>query len=77
MFEIAERKPSKIDFGIGTAQVWDAKTNTWGRETKRHAEVYVFCLLAHMDKATVDPLDLRQWRFFVVPTAMLDRELRE
>ena len=38
-------------------------------------EVYVFCLLAHRDKVTVDPLDLDQWRFFVESTAKLDREL--
>ena len=40
-------------------------------------EVYVFCLLAHRDKVTVDPLDLDQWRFFVLPRATLDRELGE
>jgi hypothetical protein len=32
-------------------------------EIKRHADVYVFALLAHTDKATVDPLSLDQWRF--------------
>ena len=30
------------------------------------ADVYVFCLLKHEDKKTVDPLNLDQWEFFVL-----------
>ncbi len=30
-------------------------------------------LLAHTDKTTVNPLDLDQWRFYVVSTRQLDR----
>ena len=30
--------------------------------------MYGFALLAHKDQATLDPLDVGQWRFFVVPT---------
>jgi hypothetical protein len=36
----------------------------------------VFALLAHTDKATVDPLDLDQWVFYVLPTAVLDGRTR-
>ena len=75
LFEIAVRKPSKIDFGIGTGQVWEAATNSYTSEKGRHADVYIFCLLAHRDKATVDPMDLDHLRFFVVSTAKLDQEL--
>lgn len=42
----------------------------------RHADVYVFALLAHTDKATVDPLDLCQRQFFVVPTATINERTR-
>jgi hypothetical protein len=38
--------------------------------------VYVSALLAHTDKATVDPLDLDQWTFYVLPTAVLDGRTR-
>jgi hypothetical protein len=43
---------------------------------RRHAHVYVFALLAHADKTTVDPLDLDQWVFYVLPTAVLDGRTR-
>jgi hypothetical protein len=38
--------------------------------------VYVFALLAHHHQATLDPLDVAQWEFFVVPTDTLDRRER-
>jgi len=34
----------------------------------------VFALLAHRDKATIDPLDLSQWQFFVLATPDLIRD---
>jgi hypothetical protein len=39
-------------------------------------DVYAFALLAHVDKATVDPLDLGQWRFHVLATSVLDARTR-
>jgi len=36
--------------------------------------VYVFALLAHKEKETVDPLDVDQWQFFVLSTSVLDHE---
>jgi hypothetical protein len=35
----------------------------------------VFALLAHTDKATVNPLDLDQWSFYAVPTAKLEERI--
>jgi hypothetical protein len=58
--------PSKICFDIRPTFGWDAATNIYGTERKRQADVYVFCLLAHADKATLDPLDLSQWEFYVL-----------
>ena len=46
------------------------------RESKRQADVYVFALLAHTDKTTIDPFNLDQWRFYVLPTAALDGRTR-
>jgi hypothetical protein len=36
----------------------------------------VFALLAQTDKATIDPMNLDQWRFYVVPTAVLDARMK-
>ena len=57
-------------------RAWDADTNTYSQVPQRHADVYVFALLAHRDQDTLDPLDLSQWQFFVVPTTSLDNRKR-
>ena len=42
-------------------------------EIKRRAEVYVFAYYAEQNAARVDPLDVRGWRFYVLPTPELER----
>jgi hypothetical protein len=64
--------PSAIAFRTRPTLAWDAATNKRATRPGRHADVYVFALLAHQDKATIDPLDLSQWRFYVLSTATLD-----
>lgn len=39
---------------------------------KRHADVYVFCLLKNKDQENIDPMKLEQWSFFVLPTYKID-----
>lgn len=56
---------------------WDADTNALAEERKRQADVYVFCLLDHKEQATVDLLDVAQWKFFVITTERLNAELGE
>lgn len=63
---------SKIRFGIAPTIGWNADTNEYATERKRQADIYVFALLHHRDKATIDPMNINQWSFFVVPTARLD-----
>jgi hypothetical protein len=53
-----QEKPSVISFPI----------------EQRVATGYVFCLLAEQNSALVDPRDVSQWRFWVVPTAKLHAE---
>jgi hypothetical protein len=63
---------SKPVFSIRPARAWDAETNTYADEVRRQADVYVFCLLAHRDPETLNPLCVDQWEFYVVPTAVLN-----
>jgi hypothetical protein len=65
------RELSRITFGIRATRAWDASTNLLAGEPVIQADVYVFCVLHHTDKATVDPLDLRQWTFHVLPSRVL------
>ena len=66
---------SKIMFGIRPAKGWDARTDTSADSAKRSADVYVFCLLEGEDRQHIDPLDVAQWTFYVLPTSELDRKI--
>ncbi len=71
-----QKRFSTISFSIKPTKYWDAETNIYRDEPKRHADVYVFCLLKHKDKNTIDPLKLEQWDFYVLPTYRLDNYQR-
>ncbi|MDD4353583.1 MAG: hypothetical protein PHN56_03940 [Candidatus Nanoarchaeia archaeon] len=63
-----QKKYSNIIFSIKESKEWDSKTNMLSKESKRQADVYVFCFLNHKDKKTVNPLDLNQWEFYILST---------
>ncbi|HCS38593.1 MAG TPA: hypothetical protein DIW44_03290 [Anaerolineaceae bacterium] len=63
---------SEIKFGIGKTKKFDLNGRMQNEPAQRWADVYVFCLLAHQDKRTVNPLDVSQWEFYVVATKILD-----
>ena len=67
-----QRTLSRIVFDIRPTRAWDPLTNRLAKERKRQADVYVFSLLHHKDKETVNPMDLSQWTFYVVSTNQLD-----
>ncbi|HEY4099873.1 MAG TPA: hypothetical protein VGM20_03230 [Gemmatimonadales bacterium] len=67
---------STIQFSVRKAREWSSETNVVGTEPVRTAHVYVFALLFHKSKATLDPLNLDQWQFFVLPTRTLDERER-
>jgi hypothetical protein len=68
-------RPSTISFGIAPTMGWDADTNTYAANAGRSADVYVFCLLNGTDRDHVDPCDVGQWTFYVLPTSVLNREV--
>lgn len=67
-----QKELSPISFSTRAAIHWDSATGKYGDVAKRHADVYVFCLLKHKDKRTVDPLNLNQWEFYVLSTKQLN-----
>lgn len=67
-----QKRLSAISFVVPPRRGWNPVTGTVEPDAKRHAEVYVFALLAHRDKSTINPLDLSQWEFYVVSTARLN-----
>lgn len=64
---------STPQFDIEPKKAPDSATNSWTAEKKRWSDVYVFCLHHHQDQPTINPLDLSQWTFYVLPAATLDR----
>jgi hypothetical protein len=72
-----QSRPSRISFNVAPTLGWDATTNEFSTVRRRHADVYVFCVLAHDDPATLNPLDVDQWEFYCLSTAQLDSELGE
>ncbi len=46
-------------------------------KNKRCSDIYVFCLLNEKSKETINPLDLKQWDFFVLSTAIVDSVYNE
>lgn len=73
----SQEKLSSIQFGIKPTYGWDAKTNTVTENKTRQSDVYVFCLLKHKDKNTIDPMNVAQWEFYILPTFVLNREVNE
>lgn len=82
-----QKWPSKISFSIKPSRAWNAKTGQYEKETKRQWDAYVFCLLKHLEfddagkpdirktKETINPMDMSQWEFYVVPTKVLDEKM--
>jgi len=44
-----------------------------GRYARRRAHLYIFCLLAHKNKKTINPLHLDQWEFYVLSKKKLNK----
>lgn len=66
-----QRQLSTISFSTRPSRAWDPETNAVSTTVARQAEVYMFALLAHLDKPSLDPLNVAQWRFYVLRTAAL------
>jgi hypothetical protein len=71
----AQKAPSTLTFNIPETSGWDPAVGGWTPEVRRQAQVYVFCVFTTTDPATANPLDTRQWDFYVAPTERIDRIL--
>lgn len=69
-----QRDLSKISFDISPTKAWLRESNEYDSDVKRQADVYVFCLLNNTAKVTVDPLNIEQWKFYILATKTLSKE---
>lgn len=72
----AQRRLSTIVFRTRPTYGWSADTGEVDAEPRWQADVWVFALLHHTEKASLDPLNVRQWSFHVVPTSVLATRTR-
>jgi hypothetical protein len=72
----AQSGHSTIQFRCGPTILWESETNRQGSERRRWADVYVFALLHHVERESLDPLKLEQWEFYVVPSEDLNNRTR-
>ena len=70
-----QTKPSDPRFDIAPKHAWDPATNEFSDNKGRSADVYVFCVHHHLDQPTINPLDMAQWTFYILPTVALEREV--
>lgn len=71
----AHAKLSKITFKIRQTYAWDSATNKLASELRRQSDIYIFCLLKHLDKETLNPMNLDQWQFYLLPSKTLDEKI--
>ena len=66
---------SSLSFGIQPTIGWDSKTNRYDTERIRQSQIYVFCVHKHSDQETVNPLEINQWDFYLLPTRILNEKV--
>ena len=71
----SQRKLSAIKFSIRPTRFWNEETGLYTEELRRQADLYIFCVLSHRDKSTVDPLNLDQWDFYLLTANVLNSQL--
>lgn len=72
-----QKKFSNITFDISPTRLLNLENNRYEEERKRQSHIYVFCLLKHKDRETINPTDVTQWEFYVAPTTLLNEKFKE
>lgn len=67
-----QKELSSISFGISPSLGWEASDNSYEKIRKRQSDIYVFCLLDCKDQDIIQPTEVTQWVFYVLPTRSLD-----
>ena len=69
-----QKKLSTITFSIKPARYWNSLNGEQEFTAKRHADIFVMCLLKNIDQNTINPLDMDQWDFYVLSKQELEKE---
>lgn len=69
-------KFSSISFGCGPTKEWNYEIDKRSDVLKRHADVYVFCLLKYQDKSNINPLNTDHWEFYIISNTELENKIK-
>jgi hypothetical protein len=69
------KKLSAITFSIRPTRLLAASANELAAELRRQADIYVFCVLNHKEKDSLDPLNLEQWEFYFLRASVLNEKI--
>lgn len=72
-----QKRPSTIGFDIKQTRNLNFQTDKQEEQYKRQSDLYIFCHLKHKDRNTIDPTDVSQWDFYIVPTKILDEKFNK
>ncbi len=72
-----QTKFSTISFDIAPTRLFNLEQNCYEEERRRQSDLYIFCLLKHQSRETINPMDICQWAFYVTPTALLNEKFTE
>ncbi len=68
-----QRKPPKVQFNIRPTRAWISEKG-YSDEIIRQSDLYTFCLFSCEDRNKANPLILDQWRFYILPTFVLNEQ---
>jgi hypothetical protein len=71
-----QERYSDIQFGISPT-VGTIDNPKYDGNKRRWTDFYIFCLLKHKDQSTINPLDLKQWNFYILETEILNKHKPE
>lgn len=71
-----QQRLSRPVFSVRPARRWNPITGGMSSDVRRHADLYVFCLHHHKEQESLNPRDLTQWTFNVLPTSRLESSTR-
>lgn len=70
-----QKKLSSISFSIRPTYWYSTEKNKREEIIKRQSDIYIFCLLAHQNQETLNPLEMNQRDFYILPTKVLEQKV--
>ncbi|MHB1459385.1 MAG: hypothetical protein ACYC5F_05980 [Thermoleophilia bacterium] len=71
-----QKEMSPISFSVPKSRAWESETGEMESESRRQADIYVLSLLAERDREAVNPINLDQWRFWIIETSFFNERKR-